>query len=308
MVQIATRLIWAITQLTHPIEKEHYLSAQCETTASRLAGLHMVPIAERDRRMLMISTAHNAFFDESGTHDASEIIAVGGLISTYDGWSRWEVEWHKILKAYGVGIFHFSTFMARKGEFDNNWSDTKRNEFMERLCVTISENITLGVACSVFKDDYEKVVPADLRQQFKHPYFFGVYTCIALLLVTEPTTPRLTLPKPIQFLFDRKQGYEGFAAELFYKVLGEFEKRGLASGFRDMGFGSKEKDIPLQAADLFIGVTARNFLRSRRKHLPLSLTIEKSLKALGTRLLISNAGVSELEKFVQVFQPSSRLR
>jgi hypothetical protein len=281
-------------------------SPQRETTANRLAGLHMVPVSERDRRVLMISTAHNAFFDESGTHDASEIIALGGLISTYDGWSRWELEWSKILKAYGIKVFHFSTFMARKGEFDNNWTDAKRNEFMERLCVTIADNITLGVACSVFKDNYEKVVPVDLRQQFKHPYFFCVYTCVALLLVTEPTTPRLTLPKPIQFLFDRKPGYEGFAAELFYKVLGEFEKRGLASGFRDMGFGSKEKDIPLQAADLFIGVTARNFLRSRRKNLPLSETVEKSLKALGSQLLVSNAGVAELEKFVRIFQPANK--
>jgi hypothetical protein len=41
----------------------------------------------------MIAKVYNAFFDESGTHDESEVIAVGGLIGTYEGWSRWEIEW-----------------------------------------------------------------------------------------------------------------------------------------------------------------------------------------------------------------------
>ncbi len=107
----------------------------------------------------MISEAHNGFFDESGTHDGSEIIAVGGLIGTYDGWSRWELEWDQILKSRGVKVFHFSEFMARKGEFQNDWSDEERNEFMGRLCLTVSDNISVAVVTSVFKDNYEAVVP-----------------------------------------------------------------------------------------------------------------------------------------------------
>lgn len=145
---------------TAALEKyEHNSIAWRQTTGGRLADLHMVPPMEGGNRLLMISEAHNGFFDESGTHDGSEIIAVGGLIGTYDGWSRWELEWDQILKSRGVKVFHFSEFMARKGEFQNDWSDEERNEFMGRLCLTVSDNISVAVVTSVFKDNYEAVVP-----------------------------------------------------------------------------------------------------------------------------------------------------
>jgi hypothetical protein len=157
----------------------------------------------------MIALPHNGFFDESGTHDDSEIIAVGGLISSYDGWSRWELEWNKILKSRGVKVFHFSEFMARKGEFENDWTNEQRNEFMERLCITVSDNIVIGIATSVFKDNYEQFVPQDLREQLKHPYYFGLYTCLYQVLTTEQIVKRVKLPKPIRFLFDRKKVIRG---------------------------------------------------------------------------------------------------
>jgi hypothetical protein len=71
-----------------------------------------------------------------------------------------------------------------------------------------------------------------------------------------------------------------------------------------MGFGSKDNDIPLQAADLLVGVTARNRWRSRNKGLSLEETMEKSLRTLGDsgRLLIADAGQAELEHFVRIFR------
>jgi hypothetical protein len=114
---------------------------------------------------------------------------------------------------------------------------------------------------------------------------------------------RLDLPKPVEFLFDRKKGYEGFASAIYYAIKGQFEQLGWDSVFGDMGYGGKEKDIPLQAADLFVGVVSRNRLRSKRKGSMLETDMEKSLLALGKsgRLLISNAGAPELEKFVACF-------
>jgi hypothetical protein len=253
----------------------------------------------------MIALPHNGFFDESGTHDDSEIIAVSGLISSYDGWSGWELEWNKILKSRGVKVFHFSEFMARKGEFENDWTNEQRNEFMERLRITVSDNIVIGIATSVFKDNYEQFAPQDLREQLKHPYYFGLYTCLYQVLTMEQIVKRVKLPKPIRFLFDRKKGYEGFAAAIYYNIKEQFEKLGWDTGFGDMGFGSKDNDIPLQAADLLVGVTARNRLRSRNKGLSFEETMEKSLRTLGDsgRLLIADAGQVELEHFVRIFRP-----
>lgn len=255
----------------------------------------------------MIAEPHNAFFDESGTHDESEIISVGGLISTYDGWTRWEMEWRRILNSKGIKVFHLSEFMAREGEFKNDWSNTERNDFMERLCTTVSQNIRVGLVTSVFKENYDQVVPTDLREQLKHPYYFGLYTCIWQLVTIPRMQKRVELPKPIESLFDRKAGFEGLASQIFYAIKKQFKDLGWDTGLGDMRFGAKDKDIPLQAADLLVGVVARNRLRLRHKGLPLEEeTMEKSLLTLGKsgNLLVSEARQQELEAFVNVFRPN----
>jgi len=40
--------------------------------------------------MALIIKCHNAFFDEHGTHEGSDLVAVGGLVDSYDAWVRAE--------------------------------------------------------------------------------------------------------------------------------------------------------------------------------------------------------------------------
>ena len=90
--------------------------------------------------------------------------------------------------------------------------------------------------------------------------------------------------------FDRKAGFEGLASQIFYAIKKQFKDLGWDTGLGDMRFGAKDKDIPLQAANLLVGVVARNRLRLRHKGLPLEEeTMEKSLLTLGKsgNLLVS---------------------
>lgn len=125
----------------------------------------------------------------------------------------------------------------------------------------------------------------------------------------EKIVKRVKLPVPLRLLFDRKKGYEGFATDMYNDVKNQFEGLGWGATFGDMGFGSKDIDIPLQAADLLVGVAARNRLRSRTKGLPIEKVMEKSLLTLGKggSILMSDAGPKELEAFVRIFRADFRL-
>jgi hypothetical protein len=61
----------------------------------RLAELRMIRPNERGNRFLMalIAVPKNAFFDESGTHDQSDMVAVGGIVASYEALARAELEW-----------------------------------------------------------------------------------------------------------------------------------------------------------------------------------------------------------------------
>jgi hypothetical protein len=126
--------------------------------------------------IVLIIKSHNAFLDEHGTHKGSDLVAVGGLVSSYNAWVRAEDEWGRILKSKKIDQpFHFTDFMARRPPW--NWPDPERDTFMERLCTTIGENITVGIAFGVFREDYE-VLPAQLRVEFKDIYHACSYFCL----------------------------------------------------------------------------------------------------------------------------------
>lgn len=280
-----------------------------DTSAVRWAELFMVPPSERKESLIML--ASNAFFDESGTHDGSEIFAMGGLISSYDRWARFEIEWQKILASKGIKRgFHFNTFMARKGEFENGWSDRERDDFMERLCITISENIVVGIASACFVSDYESVVPEELRKQLRDPYYVGLYRCLYMVITWSHFKARVELPRQLRFLYDRKKKFEGLAADIYYAVRDDLIAKvnpdiPHPSIFGDMAFGDKEIDIPLQAADLLVGVAARNYLKARRKNLAVADVLEKSAQMLGKsgRILMALNDPPQLQAFVNIFRP-----
>ncbi len=220
--------------------------------------------------MELIAKPHNGFFDESGTHDQSNIVVVGGLVASYESWVRAESEWDRALKSKRVTIpFHFTDFMARQPPWD--WADRERNDFMERLTTIIGENITLGIAMGIFKEHYSELSDG-LLHEFKDIYHCCSYCCLDALVKWKKNFAGPTLPTPIEFLFDRKPKFEGYAARLYYEVVKEIDAYGMLG---DMEFGSTRQDKPLQMADLLVGACARHFKRQRE--FGLNVTYEKSM-------------------------------
>lgn len=62
-----------------------------------------------------------AFFDETGTHDGSDITGIGGFVGTAEAWEKLEPKWLEVLAEFadkGVSWFHMSEAVAQRGQFD----------------------------------------------------------------------------------------------------------------------------------------------------------------------------------------------
>jgi hypothetical protein len=213
--------------------------------------------------MALIALLKNAFFDESGTHDQSDMVAVGGIVASYEALARAEIEWGRVLKRRDARFFHFNKFMAREPPFD--WPKTdkgqiERDNFIERLATIVSDATTLGTAYGIFKTDYKELLPS-LRREFKDIYYSCCYLNLDGLAKWDRTFKGPRLPKPLEFLFDRKRKFEGYASKICYDVVRQFAGTDL---FGEMGFGNKEIDVPLQMADLVVGGAIRHFRRQRQ--------------------------------------------
>jgi len=146
----------------------------------------------------VIETFHryNAFIDESmQERHGLKVTSVGAYVGTFDRWLKFEEEWYGILKSFEIPLdgkpehtlpfFHMTDFLARQKQFANDWSDNRRDQFMERLTMTISEHTIVGVSVSVNDAEFERVLPPDAHGFWREPYFFCVWGALQSLSIME---------------------------------------------------------------------------------------------------------------------------
>lgn len=64
------------------------------------------------------------FFDDSGTHDSSTLVVLGGLLGTEEQWDAFEPAWSALLnkplpERPPLKEFHLTECSAGRGEFSN---------------------------------------------------------------------------------------------------------------------------------------------------------------------------------------------
>ena len=182
-----------------------------------LAELFRIPIGERPVRELMIVRVYHGYFDESGTHEGSDVIAVVGYLSTYDAWNAWEKEYNSIMDHYAIRDFHMNQYEGRFGEFDwcnywfDPWAEETRIRLIQRFTTICQQKTIIGLGCALIREQYEQILTEKIQGDLRHPYYFCIYACLNMLLnlgphwVTETGTieRRLDSIKPVQFLFGR---------------------------------------------------------------------------------------------------------
>lgn len=279
----------------------------------RLAELLRIDERAQKERLLVIYRAYNGYFDESGTHDQSEVVAVVGYLATYEGWNHWEIEWNEVMAHYGVIDFHMTDFVARRGEFaDDKWTEERRATFMERITTICRERTMMSLGCVVRRTDYEKCLPRTIQDDLRHPYYFCLYGCFNMLL--NWSSEHIDAIKPVHFLFDRKPGrfrigshkigWEAFATELFYRLKAGFDEEGAVVG--DITFGSRRDYPQLRASDLLAFEACRLLLHAS----PFDHTESdwrQSMKALSKRknMMISFPDESTMRTFVTIIEAAN---
>lgn len=257
---------------------------------------------------------YNAFVDESRQERfGSSVFGVAAYVATFDRWLELEQRWREILHNFGVPLdgkpehtepfFHMTTFIARQKQFNNDWSDAKRDDFMELLTTTAAEHTVTGVTCCVDEAEYKRTLPTDIRSEFREPYFFCVWGVLSALAGLE-TRFHIVLPdEPLWFLFDRREKAVELASRIFYTA-----KRLRANQvFGEMGFGEMWKTPQLQAADLLTYEAVRRSLEER--HNP-TIPLRKSLQVLGRKknLYFVHFDEERLKRYVELVREADRLQ
>lgn len=70
-----------------------------------------------------------AFFDDSGTHGSSKVLAIGGCVAREEQWVLFERDWAAMLERFGILEYHSADLQAFAGDF-KGWTEEKRRQLV----------------------------------------------------------------------------------------------------------------------------------------------------------------------------------
>lgn len=192
------------------------------------------------------------FCDDSGNHDmtgqqsGSDVVGAVGYVATVPGWQKFDPEWRIALKEYGVSVEDFHAFdLQWKRNAFTGWSDTRRDEFVDRLAKIISKHAAFGVGGFVLTKDFVGM-PQTFKDEIRHPYFIGIHNLLNEF-IKGPFVPELRGSK-VDFFFERmKEFFEDEVRRAFARV--REVKGSHVLGLVTTGCDPAQM-LPLQAADL----------------------------------------------------------
>jgi hypothetical protein len=113
-----------------------------------------------------------AYYDGSGKSDNPKCraITLAGLAASESVWQKFEIEWGKVLKEYGIKWVHMTDLMSFGHEFSRRygWDEIKRSQLIRELLGVLGklrfiEGAALGSnlmasTCTVLMEDYRRAL------------------------------------------------------------------------------------------------------------------------------------------------------
>lgn len=185
-----------------------------------------------------------AFFDDSGTHDSSDVIVMGGLLAPEEAWVVLEPKWQEALDCFGIKQMHMSHCERRWGEFQE-MERPDRDKIIERfsdlVCETGGRMLASAVSRKVWKAVLDKT--PILEVVFKEPIDFLFNTCMRRALESRrASTDGL---EEVVVAFDTREQNMHFWEDLASRYEKKWSPR--LVGY---SFGQMKRVLPLQAADM----------------------------------------------------------
>lgn len=187
-----------------------------------------------------------AFFDDSGTHASSPVVALGGLLGTEEQWDEFATAWTALLAQPLPGKqpltqFHLSPCRAGDGEF-RGYSLAERDRVTYLFRRVILDIGFVTIAAAVNRTAWNEIVVGDLADHLGQPEGPCFYKCMQLLM----NTIRFRKPGEKVFIFldqGTKAQFEAWAT-LYRLQADEYPE---ISG---ISFAPVPEVIALQGADM----------------------------------------------------------
>jgi hypothetical protein len=191
----------------------------------------------------------SAYFDDSGTHDASKIVVMAGIVGTESEMMSLEGLWREHLerplggRKEKLSRFHAIDCDRSTGEFAR-WSRVETDYYKHELRAAIIRSHVAAYGFACVRKDWDDIIQGDVRDILGDPEGQAVRNCFVSALKWAREN---TFDPQIAFVFDDRP----HRARENRAVFDAFQRWGHPPELVGISFLTSHKIIPLQAADLF---------------------------------------------------------
>jgi hypothetical protein len=228
----------------------------------------------------------DAYMDESGTHGASPMMTIGGLVGRLSQWAYFDRRWAKMLKKRGIPYFHSKSLMDTQRPF-RGWTLNQKSDLIIRAGDIQKKHTMFGFSIRLSRSDYEQCYKSGERPK-KIPLDTMYGLCFRYVAVWLPSIIEVSLGTnefEINFIMEAGHKNAGDALRVFKQINKDAEKPTI---FRSLTFEDKKSLYGLQGADYVAHTTwlVENEPNIETDHLtdfPKNGTVQDAQKILGRK-------------------------
>jgi hypothetical protein len=190
------------------------------------------------------------YFDDSGTHDSSEVVLWSGLCGTEDQWAFLNDRWRRKLLNPSPGKIEISKFHRTDCHNSLNefagWSRTATDFLVQELADIIIEAGVWNRGCAVSRRDWDELVNGDYRIAWGDAEQHCIMFCFdgAVQWAKDHTKD-----EHMAFVFDSRP-HRNAQVDKMFRIYRRAHYRDRRPEIESITFTSSARFLPLQAADL----------------------------------------------------------
>jgi len=234
-----------------------------------------------------------AYLDESGTHGASPVTVMAGVMANAAQWARFEAEFAALKNKYGFRIFHTKKFKRRLGDF-KGWDVFKQLALMLELAKLTEGAFTEAVTFTLSNAEYEASYkggdkPRRLRLESRYGLCFRNCLLFLILEITKHGLDYYVQPPTLHLVIESGHRNWSEVRNIFVETKREIKDLTGFDILGDITFADKDECDPLMMAD-FLAHTA--FMTAGGRLPPASN--ERPFSEPGPELPLGQSGVTSL--------------
>jgi Protein of unknown function (DUF3800) len=192
-----------------------------------------------------------AYFDDSGTHDHSDVVIIAGLSGNEYQWRAFEDAWRAKLANPSPGKLPLSRFHMYEchnalNEFAG-WGRTATEFLAHELGQIIIKYGLWAYGCAVLRKDWDASVTGIIRQALGDAEGFCARQCLQMTLIWGSS---YTGDSSIAFIFDDRPHRVWELQKLYTLFKNEGERENRRPKLISVSVASSKRLLPLQGADL----------------------------------------------------------